>query len=209
MSKYSIGVDYGTQSGRAVLVDVSNGDIICDSVKPYTHCVIDEQLPTGEKLGSDWALQHPRDYLEVLETTIPDVMKRGGVDKNDVIGMSIDFTACTILPIDKDGEPLCFKEEFVHNPHAYVKLWKHHAAQYEANKLNETAAKMGETFLKRYGGKISSEWLVPKVMQLVDEAEDVYDACDCILEATDWVTYQLSGKLLRNSCTAGYKALWS
>ncbi|MEG2002452.1 MAG: ribulokinase, partial [Clostridia bacterium] len=84
-----------------------------------------------------------------------------------------------------------------------------HAAQYEANKLNETAAKMGETFLKRYGGKISSEWLVPKVMQLVDEAQDVYDACDCILEATDWVTYQLSGKLLRNSCTAGYKALWS
>lgn len=209
MSKYSIGVDYGTQSGRAVLVNVQNGDIVCDSVKPYTHCVMDETLPTGEKLGVDFALQHPNDYLEVLYTTIPDVMKRSGVDKNDVIGMSIDFTACTILPIDKNGVPLCFKEEFAHNPHAYVKLWKHHSAQYEANKLNETATKMGETFLKRYGGKISSEWLVPKVMQLVDEAPEIYENCDCILEATDWVTYQLSGNLVRNSCTAGYKALWS
>jgi L-ribulokinase len=145
----------------------------------------------------------------VLGETIPAVLKESGVSPDDVIGMGIDFTACTILPIDKDGEPLCFKPEYVSNPHAYVKLWKHHAAQDEANKLNAIAEKMGESFLSRYGGKISSEWLVPKVWQILDEAEDIYNATDRFLEACDWVIMQLTGEEKRNSCTAGYKALWS
>ena len=136
-------------------------------------------------------------------------MKESGVKAEDVIGMAIDFTACTLLPIDKDNTPLCFKDEFKNVPHAYVKLWKHHAAQSEANNLNEIAAARGETFLKRYGGKISSEWLFPKLMQILDEAPQVYNAADRFIEAADWMSLILTGNERRNSCTAGYKAMWS
>lgn len=208
MKKYSIGVDYGTLSGRAVLVDVETGEIIAQAVKEYTHAVMDEFLPDGTKLGHDWALQHPNDYLEVLEITIPEILKISGVSKDDVIGLAIDFTACTILPVKKDGVPICFLDKYKNRPHAYVKLWKHHAAQAHANKLNEIAEKRGESFLKRYGGKISSEWFFPKVMQLVEEDEEIYNEADLIMEATDWVTMMMTGKEKRNSCTAGYKAIW-
>jgi L-ribulokinase len=206
--KYSIGVDFGTQSGRAVLVDVETGDIIEQAVKEYTHGVMDECLPDGTKLSSDWALQHPNDYLEVLEVTIPEVLNKSGISKDDVIGLAIDFTACTMLPIDKDGMPLCFDEKLKSVPHAWLKLWKHHAAQSHANKLNKIAEERGEEFLARYGGKISSEWMIPKIMQIVEEAPEIYDKADRFIEATDWVTMMLCGEEKRNSCTAGYKALW-
>jgi len=206
--KYSIGVDYGTQSGRAVLVEVSTGNIVAQSTKMYTHGVMEEYLPDGTKLQPDWAIEHPADYIEVLEVTIPDVLKIANVDKKDVIGLSIDFTACTMLPIDKDGVPLCFREELKSNPHAWLKLWKHHAAQPQANKLNKIAEERGEEFLSRYGGKISSEWMIPKIMQILDEAEDIYNMADRFMEAADWVTMQMTGVETRNSCTAGYKAMW-
>ena len=208
MSKYTIGVDYGTQSGRAVLVDVSNGDVIAQATEIYTHGVMEEHLPDGTKLGPDWAIEHPADYIEVLEVTIPAVMKESGVSRDDVIGISIDFTACTMLPIDKEGVPLCFQEELKSVPHAWLKLWKHHAAQAQANKLNRIATERGEDFLARYGGKISSEWMIPKIMQILEEAPEIYDRADRFMEATDWVTMQLTGVEARNACTAGYKALW-
>ncbi len=208
--KYSIGVDYGTQSGRAVLVEVDTGKIIAQAVKEYTHGVIDEYLPGGEiKLEPDWALEHPADYIEVLEVTIPAVLEEAKVSNKDIVGLAIDFTACTILPIDKEGLPLCFREELKNEPHAWLKLWKHHAAQEEANKLNEIAAKRGENFLARYGGKISSEWMIPKIMQILDEAPEIYEMTDRFMEATDWVTMMMTGEEKRNSCTAGYKAIWN
>ena len=206
--KYSIGVDYGTQSGRAVLVEVATGEIIAQAVKEYSHGVMDEYLPDGTKLGPDWALEHPRDYLEVLEVTIPEILQQSGILKEQVIGLAIDFTACTMLPIDKEGTPLCFHEELKSVPHAWLKLWKHHAAQAQANKLNKVAEERGEEFLARYGGKISSEWMLPKIMQILDEAPEIYAQADRFMEATDWVTMMLCGEEKRNSCTAGYKALW-
>lgn len=207
--KYSIGVDYGSLSGRAVLVDVATGEELAVSVLEYPHAVMDEYLPDGEtKLAPDWALQHPQDYLDVLAATIPDVLKQSGVSADEVIGIGIDFTACTVLPTLSDGTPLCFLDEYKNNPHAYVKLWKHHAAQDKANRLNEIASDRGEDFLSRYGGKISSEWLVPKVWQILDEAPDVYEKMDRFIEAADWIVWQLCGRETRNSCTAGYKALW-
>ena len=208
MSRYSIGVDFGTLSGRAVLVDVSDGRIAAQSVREYSHGVMSSVLPSGKKLGSDWALQHPMDYLDVFYETIPDVLNKSGVDKKDVIGISVDFTACTMLPLDESFMPLCFLEEYRDEPHAYVKLWKHHAAQEQANRLNETAARRGEDFLARYGGKISSEWLIPKIMQILDEAPGIYERTYTFAEAADWVTYMLCGSFVRNACTAGYKALW-
>ncbi|MBU5445563.1 ribulokinase [Paenibacillus sp. MSJ-34] len=207
--KYSIGVDYGTQSGRALLIEIETGREVAAAVKSYTHGVMDEFLPDGvTALPPDWALQHPADYLEVLQTTIPEVLRISGVSAEDVIGVGIDFTSCTILPTKRDGTPLCMLEPYRGNPHSYVKLWKHHAAQEEANRLNEIAAARGESFLARYGGKISSEWLVPKVWQIVNEAPEIYEAADRIMEAADWIVYQLTGEEKRNSCTAGYKGLW-
>mgnify|MGYP001255383300 FL=1 len=207
--KYAIGIDYGTQSGRAVLVDLSDGTEVADHVTPYPHGVIDETLPgSGRKLEPDWALQHPDDYIEVLRRSVPAVLEMSGVDPADVIGIGIDFTACTMLPVDASGTPLCLLPEYRDNPNSWVKLWKHHAAQDEANKINRIAEERGEPWLKRYGGKISSEWMIAKVWQILDEAPEIYEAADQFLEATDWVIYRLSGRILRNSCTAGYKAIW-
>ncbi|MED4082261.1 ribulokinase [Halalkalibacterium halodurans] len=208
-TKYTIGVDYGTESGRAVLIDLSNGQELADHVTPYRHGVIDQYLPnTNIKLGHEWALQHPLDYVEVLTTSVPAVMKESGVDADDVIGIGVDFTACTMLPVDEEGQPLCLLAQYKDNPHSWVKLWKHHAAQDKANAINEMAEKRGEAFLPRYGGKISSEWMIAKVWQILDEAEDVYNRTDQFLEATDWIVSQMTGKIVKNSCTAGYKAIW-
>ncbi|TWM31013.1 Ribulokinase [Bacillus paralicheniformis] len=197
-------------SGRAVLVDVRTGEEIATAVKEYTHGVIDRELPVSKrKLPRDWALQHPADYIEVLEETIPSLLKQSKADPKEIIGIGIDFTACTILPVDENGTPLCMREEYASEPHSYVKLWKHHAAQEQANRLNQIAEERNEPFLQTYGGKISSEWLVPKVMQIVEEAPVIYDAAAEIMEAADWIVYMLCGTRKRNNCTAGYKAIWN
>ncbi|MFP7275374.1 ribulokinase [Bacillus paralicheniformis] len=207
---YTIGVDFGTLSGRAVLVDVRTGEEIATAVKEYTHGVIDRELPVSKrKLPRDWALQHPADYIEVLEETIPSLLKQSKADPKEIIGIGIDFTACTILPVDENGTPLCMREEYASEPHSYVKLWKHHAAQEQANRLNQIAEERNEPFLQTYGGKISSEWLVPKVMQIAEEAPVIYDAAAEIMEAADWIVYMLCGTRKRNNCTAGYKAIWN
>ncbi|MCA0353318.1 MAG: ribulokinase [Chloroflexi bacterium] len=207
---YAIGVDFGTESGRAVLVDVRNGQEIATAIYPYANGVIDEKLPgTNIRLEPDWALQDPNDYLDVFKITIPAILKESGVDPADVIGIGVDFTACTMLPTKADGTPLCMLPEWRNTPHAWVKLWKHHAAQPEANQLNQIARELGYSFLDRYGGKISSEWFFPKAWQILNEAPEVYAAADRLIEATDWVVWQLTGVETRNECTAGYKAMWS
>jgi len=208
MPKYALGIDFGTESARALLVNLDTAEEAATSVMRYPHGVMDEALPDGSVLPPDWALQHPGDYLEVLRHIVPEVLRQAGVSKDDVIGLGIDFTACTMLPMKSDGTPLCTLPEFKSNPHAYVKLWKHHAAQPEANRLNTVAKERGEEFLSRYGGKISSEWLIPKIWQVLNEAPEVYDAADKFIEATDWVILKLTGNERRNSCTAGYKAIW-
>jgi L-ribulokinase len=208
--KYAVGLDYGTESGRALLVDVTNGAELATYVHPYKNGVIDETLPdSGVKLPPDWALQDPDDYIEVLKQAVPAVIKSAGVDPRDVIGLGIDFTACTMMPVKADGTPLSSLPEFRNRPHAWVKLWKHHAAQPEANRLNETARKMDLDFLERYGGKISSEWFFPKVWQILDEDAEIYHAADRLVEAADWVIWQLTGVETRDICIAGYKEIWS
>ena len=145
----------------------------------------------------------------MLANTIPAVLKEADIDPADVIGVGTDFTACTLLPVKSDGTPLCFLPEYADNPHAYVKLWKHHAAQDKANALNEIASNRGESWLSNYGGKISSEWVFPKIWEVLDEAPEVYKEADRFVEAADWIIWQLTGKETRNSCTAGYKAIWN
>jgi L-ribulokinase len=211
-NKYAIGIDFGTESGRAVLVETKTGKEIATSIYSYENGVIDEKLPLAGapvQLEPEWALQDPQDYIRTFQNAVPDMLSLAGVDSEDVIGIGIDFTACTMLPVKRDGTPLCTLPDYRRNPHSWVKLWKHHAAQPEADKINATARRMGETWLDRYGGKISSEWFFAKTLQILDEAPDIYDAADRLIEAADWVVWQLTGVEKRNSCTAGYKAMWS
>jgi len=210
MRKYTIGIDYGTLSGRVVLVDVSTGEEVACEALDYKHGVMDKFLPDGiTVLALETALQHPKDYLDVIKEGVPKALKAAGVSKEDIIGIGVDFTSCTVLPIDKKGTPLCFYKEYENRPHAYVKLWKHHAAQYEADLFNKVVEERGETFIKRYGGKMSSEWVVPKAMQILHEDEEIYNKTDRIMEAGDWIVLMLTGEEKRSLCQAGYKAVWS
>lgn len=207
--KYVIGVDFGSESGRAVIANVADGRELATSIHPYANGVIDERLPgTNITLEPDWALQDPNDYLEVFKRTIPAVLAESGVSPEDVIGVGIDFTACTMLPTKKDGTPLCFLPEYRTNPHSWVKLWKHHAAQPEADLINAVATERQESWQPLYGGKISSEWFYSKALQILHEAPEIYRATERFIEAADWVVWQLTGQESRNIGTAGYKAIW-
>ena len=135
--KYTIGLDFGTLSGRAVLVSVSDGEEIGYREFSYPHAVMDGEIPTGRKLKPESALQYPQDYLDALANTVPQLLSECGVDRRDVIGVGVDFTACTIMPVYADGTPLCMTEKWSDEPNAYVKLWKHHAAQKEAEVFSE------------------------------------------------------------------------
>jgi L-ribulokinase len=205
---YTIGIDYGTESGRALLVRVSDGAEIATAVHPYGDGVIDDRLPGSDRrLPPDWALQNPDDYLAVLRHAVPAVLRESGIDPAEVIGIGIDFTACTMLPTLRDGTPLCRLPHYRDEPHAWVKLWKHHAAQPYADRINEVARELGESWLPLYGGKISSEWFFSKALQILEEAPEVYRRADRLIEAADWIVWQLTGVETRNTCTAGYKAM--
>jgi len=212
VTSYVIGVDFGTESGRAVVIDAADGRELGSSVYLYSNGVIDQMLPAPDddvRLAPEWALQDPDDYLRTFSQAVPAAIAEAGVDPGDVIGVGIDFTACTMLPAKADGTPLATLPEYRREPHAWVKLWKHHAAQPEADLINATARERSEDWLPRYGGKISSEWFYSKALQILDEAPGVYDAADRLIEAADWVVWRLTGVETRNSCTAGYKAIWS
>jgi L-ribulokinase len=206
---YALGLDFGTESARAVLVSAATGETVATAVHAYGDGVIDEALPgDAEPLPSDWALQNPADWLVALEAIVPALLARDGVAPESVVGVGLDFTACTVLPTTADGTPLCTLDAYRNRPHAWPKLWKHHAAQPQADRVNELAASRIEPWLARYGGKISSEWLMPKALQLLEQAPDLYHIADRIVEGGDWVAWQLTGRLARNACAAGYKATW-
>ena len=207
--KYVIGVDYGTLSGRALLVRVSDGIEIASAVHEYKHAVIEDVLPSSKKkLPPDWALQVPSDYVEVLKITVPAVLESSGISPDDVIGIATDFTACTVLPVTEEGIPLSELPQFKDDPHAYIKLWKHHAAQPHADRINELAHAREEKWISRYGGKISSEWEFAKALQVLEESPEVYAFMRYWIEAADWIVWKLSGNYVRNICTAGYKGIY-
>ncbi|MFG1604516.1 ribulokinase [Actinoplanes sp. NPDC049265] len=204
---YVVGIDFGTLSGRAVVVRVSDGAELGSAVHDYPHAVLTEALPDGTPLGHDWALQVPSDYVEVLREAVPAALRAAQVDPAQVIGVGTDFTACTMVPTLADGTPLNELERFAASPHAYVKLWKHHAAQPQADRINALAAKRAESWLPRYGGLISSEWEFAKALQVLEEDPEVYAATERWVEAADWIIWQLTGDYVRNACTAGYKGI--
>lgn len=205
--QYTVGVDFGTLSGRAVVVRIRDGQELAAAVHTYRHAVMDRHLPHGgAELPPDWALQHPEDWRDVLRRAVPAAVAAAGIDPAAVIGIATDFTACTVLPTLADGTPLA-ETELAGRPHAWPKLWKHHAAQPYADRINELAHARGEKWITRYGGRISAEWQFAKALQVLEEDPLVYDTCARWIEAADWIVWQLTGTESRNACTAGYKGI--
>ncbi|MDO5444980.1 MAG: ribulokinase [Eubacteriales bacterium] len=209
MAKYSIGLDFGTLSVRALLVNTANGEECASSEYIYPHGVISDTLPSGKELPLNWALQDPQDYLDGISFTVRNIVTSSGVSPDDVIGIGLDFTSSTFLPVDENFTPLCFREEFRKNPHAWVKLWKHHATQEYAKRMTEQAVSGNEDFLKYYNRKISAEWMLPRMLETLEEAPEVYDSAYRFIEGGDWIVACLTGHECRSMNIAGFKALWS
>ncbi len=206
--KCVIGVDFGTLSARAVLCRVRDGAVLREASHAYAHGVIDGRLPCGMELPPGWALQHPQDYLDALLEIVPAVLRGSGVDKTDVIGIGVDSTATTIVLVDANGTPLCLLPQYADRPHAWVKLWKHHAAHREADDFTAVAREMDPDLLARNGGRISSETFLPKVLETLREDPEVYRAADAFIDLCDWLTLQMTGSLTRSEAAAGLKAFW-
>lgn len=209
MEKYAIGLDFGTLSVRALLMNIETGEEVAVSVYEYPHGVMETVLPTGEKLPVGFALQHPQDYVDGLVAVVTDIMKQSEVKPQEVVGIGIDFTSSTVLPVKADGTPLCMIEKFAHEPHAYVKLWKHHGGEEEAGYIDQIIKERGEEWISLYGGKVSSEWMIPKVLETLNYAPEVYKHADRYMEAMDWITWMLTGKEIRSINGIGYKAFYN
>ncbi len=206
---YVIGIDFGTLSARAILLDLRSGEEVSSAVYEYPHGVMDDTLPGGKKLPPLYALQHPDDYLNALGSVVRKALKRAAVEPHAVAGMGIDFTCCTMLPIDENGIPLCKRQEFTDEPHAYVKLWKHHGAVQYADELDAAAKRRNEPWLKAYGGSSSSEWMFPKILEILREAPQVYDQTRRFIEAADWLSWLLTGRETHSAGFAGNKSYWT
>jgi L-ribulokinase len=204
----TVGIDFGTLSGRAVVVSVADGTELGSAVHEYRHGVVDRELPaTGRPLPPDWALQIPADWRDVLADAVPRALAAAGVGPDRVVGLGTDFTSCTVLPTTAGGVPLCELPSFAERPHAYPKLWRHHAAQPEADLIGGLAVDSGQEWLPSYGGKVSSEWQHAKALQVLHEDPAVYEAADRWIEAADWIVWQLTGAESRTLSAAGYKGL--
>jgi L-ribulokinase len=208
LAQYVLALDFGAESGRVMLVRADTGEEIAWHVVPYVSGVMDRRLPDDTPLGPDWALQDPRDYIFVLEKGIPEVLRQSRADPSEVVSIGVGFPSCTLLPALADGTPLCTLERFASHPHAWVKLWKHHAAQSQADRISEVGKRRGEDALRLCSGRYASEGFFSKVLQIVEEAPEIYNASGRLLEAGDWIVWQLVGREARSECAAGYKGLW-
>jgi L-ribulokinase len=208
--KYTIGIDFGAESATAVMVNVNNGEFVSYATYKYPHGIITQNLPNCiEPLDLGWALHHPQDYLNALKRTVPKLMRESQVSPDQIIGLGIDFQGSTVIPTTAEGQPLALIEDYRKEPHAWPMMWKHTASSEKATQITKLASDRFEPFLDRYGGEINAEWFIPKVWQIYDENSSVYHAADRLIEASDWLVWQLTGNETRNLSAAGYKALWS
>ena len=207
--KYTIGIDYGSLSARAVLMRVSDGVAVASCVYEYPNAVLSDKLPSGRQLPPDWALQVPSDYREALGATIPEILKLSGVSPEQVIGLGLDVTSTTMLPTTAEGRPLCELPQYASEPHAYIKMWKHHGAARQAERMQRLAESGNVPWLSRFGGYISAEHYLPKAAQIADEAPELFEDCGRLIEVGDWLVWQLTGKESRGYCAAAFKTYYS
>ena len=208
--KYALGFEFKTKTAEAILVDVNNGKTVASAINNYQYGLITKKLPgTDIELNPHWSLHHPNDYINALKRTVPKLLKESQVQPNQIIGIGIAFEGSIIIPTLKDGTPLALVDEFKNEPHAWPKHWKQQTAHDKAEQLTQIAVDRLEIFLDRYGGKIEPECFFSKVWEIFDESPNVYHAADRLIEATDWIVWQLTGIESRNISAAGFKALWS
>ena len=213
--KYTIGVDYGTNSVRAVLVDVDSGTEIADSIREYEH---GQRGVETDPLNPLLARHHPADYLTGLQEVVPNVLQdareKSDTEPRDVIGIGIDTTGSTPIPIDEQGRPLAFMPAFAVNLDAYAWLWKDHTAVEEAEEITYHARRLRPEYLEKVGGTYSSEWLWSKVLRCLRSDRNVFDTAHSWVEMSDWIPASLCGMnqnylIRRGICAAGHKALYS
>lgn len=208
--RYVMGIDFGTLSARSVLINLQTGQELSGILFSYPHGVLDRVLPgTDIPVGSDAALQHPEDYRNALEFLLEHTWKKAGIPPQSIVAIGTDFTSCTMLPVDENMQPLCTNPLWKENPHSWVKLWKHHGAQEQADRIRMLAEQWNLPFLHRYGGRPSSEWFFPKMLETYEKARPVYDATYRFVNAGDWVTYLMTGKLTASASIAGFHCFWS
>ena len=208
--KYVIGLDYGSDSARAVVVDTQTGEEVSQAVKHYPRWIEGKYCdPAANRYR-----QHPLDYIEVLEYTVKTALKEAGAGvAENVVGMSFDTTGSTPAFVDEDGIPLALKPEFAENPNAMFILWKDHTAVKEAAEINQLARKWDVDYTQFEGGVYSSEWVWAKALHVLREDEAIRKAAYSWIEHADWMPSLITGteqpdKVVRSRCAAGHKAMW-
>lgn len=209
----ALGLDFGTESVRALFVDLDGAEHGA-AYSRYAHGQITGKLPgSRENLPPDFALQHPGDWLEAAARAVRSAWRKVGDPEARLVGIGVDFTSCTMLPTTGEGTPLCLLPKHAGNPMAWPKLWKHHSARSQTERINRQAHERRERFLEQYGGIIGLEWFFPKLLETLEEAPEIYEAADVWLEAGDWIVWQLVGcaadEMARSTCQAGYKGMWT
>ena len=205
---YSIGIDFGTLSARAVVVDVQTGEVVGSALSPYRHGVLDQELPDGTRIPAGFALQVPEDYLAALVFSVKEAVGLSGVMAEEIIGIGIDATSCTVLPLGADGKPMAGYAKYQSEPQAYIKMWKHHGAAPQAKKLTEAARRSCPELLERFGGNISAESLFPRMWEMKENTPALFAEMNEYAEVADWIVEELTGVRTRGGCAAGYKAYY-
>ncbi|GEO23621.1 ribulokinase [Cyclobacterium qasimii] len=210
MDNYVLGIDYGTDSVRSILVNARDGVTLASEVYNYPRWKAGEYCdPTKNQYR-----QHPKDHLEGLTHTVKAVVQKSGLEKSQIKGLCVDTTGSSPLPVNKDGQALALSEKFSENPNAQMILWKDHTAIAEADEINHLARTWGgEDFTKYEGGIYSSEWFWAKILHIIREDPEVAEAAYSWMEHCDYLTYTLIGgtdpvAFKRSRCAAGHKALW-
>ena len=211
MSKYVIGLDYGTASARAVIVDIESGEEVAESVAPYKRFAEEKYC----RPAANQFRQHPRDYLESLEGAVSGALaKTDKAGRENIVGIGIDTTGSTICALDRDGRPLSLLDDFKDDPDAMFVLWKDHTAVKEAEEINHTARNWGGIDYTKYeGGVYSSEWFWAKIIHILRNNPRVREKAFSWIELCDWLPAVLTGNtdpltLKRSRCAAGHKAMW-
>lgn len=212
MSKtYVIGIDFGTLSARGYLVSTEDGTLTAEASYAYPHGLFETEWQ-GKKLPFGAAIEEPDDYPETLIHVVRELVGKGkaqGIEPENIVGLGMDVTACTFLPLDEQGIPMAHREEFKKDPHAQIKMWKYHPEADFTDRVNEAALKFEPDRMKYLGGSVSAEWLMPKLLETAVLAPDLYEKTRYFREAGDWMVEMLTGDLTVGSgAYAQYKAFW-